>query len=266
MAKATRRFPGSPAARVSRRVLAGVLCLAGVLAMPVAAAAAAAPVASNVGAIVVTMPGDDALKALTPGATVTVKLKSTAKSRRLHRVAVITLERSGEAGSIAKATLAAGRFSAQIPPGVAGTYILHVQVGKRAFTEVTFEVTVDDPVSGPCGELPDDVSAELGVDSSRPQPGDKVSFSLANTGPGCLTTGYGFIWQVSRAGAWVDVPLNLVAATASVSLLPGTALSDTFTVPATTRPGRYRIVKIFRAAGAEEQIAIEVEVVAKPPV
>ena len=164
--------------------------------------------------------------------------------------------------------MAGGTFTAQIPPGVDGTYSLLVKVTgkgfKVAFTEVTFEVSVADAVpTGPCGELPDDVSAELGVSSSRLRPGGTVNFSLANTGPGCLTTGYGFVWQVSRAGAWVNVPLNLVVPTVLVSLQPGSALSDTFTVPAGTAPGRYRIVKHFRAAGADDEIAIEVDVVAR---
>jgi hypothetical protein len=50
-----------------------------------------------------------------------------------------------------------------------------------------------------------------------------------------------------------------------VSLPPGSALSDTFTVPANTTPGRYRIVKHFHAAGADDEIAVEVDVVAKRP-
>jgi hypothetical protein len=247
-----------------------VLCLAGLVAMPVSGAAASSPSTRDIGGFLVTMPGDDALRALQPGDRVAVALAATAKSRRRHSVAVVTLSRRGGAGSIARSRMAAGTFSAQIPPGVDGTYSLLVKVTgkgfKVAFTEVTFEVSVPDPVqTGPCGELPDDVSAELGVSNSRPRPGGTVDFSLANTGPGCLTTGFGFVWQVSRGGAWVDVPLNLVVTTAVVSLQPGSALSDTFTVPATTAPGQYRILKRFRAAGQNEEIGVELEVVAGRP-
>jgi hypothetical protein len=267
MTKATKRCTGVGSSRAGRRLLAGVLCLAGLFAMPVAGAAASSASTRDVGGFVVTMPGDDALRALNPGDRVAVTLRATAKSRRRHSVAVVTLSRRGEAGSIASSRMAAGTFTAQIPPAVDGTYSLLVRVTgkgfKVAFTEVTFEVTVPDPVpTGPCGELPDDVSAELGVSSSRLKPGGTVNFSLANTGPGCLTTGYGFVWQVSRGGTWVNVPLNLIVPTVLVSLQPGSALSDTFTVPTNTTPGRYRIVKHFRAAGAEDEIAVDVDVVA----
>jgi hypothetical protein len=249
-------------------MLAGALCLAGLVAMPVSGAVASSPSTHKLGGFVVTMPSDDALRALAPGDRVAVTLKATAQSRRRHSVAVVTLSRAGEAGAIARSRIAAGTFSAQIPPGVDGTYSVLVKVTGRgfkvAFTEVTFEVSVPDPVlPAGCGELPDDVSAELGVDSSRAYPGAQVSFSFANTGPGCLTTGYGFVWQVSRGGTWVDVPLNLVVPTILVSLKPDTALSDTFTVPANTALGQYRIVKHFHAAGQDDQIAIEVEVVAR---
>jgi hypothetical protein len=270
MTKATTWCTSLGPSHARRRILAGVLCLAGLVAMPVSGAAASSPSTRDVGGFIVTMPGDDALRALQPGDRVAVTLEATAKSRRRHSVAVVTLSRRGEAGSIARSRLAAGTFSAQIPPAVDGTYSLLVKVTgkgfKVAFTEVTFEVSIPDPVlTGPCGELPDDVSAELGVSNSRPRPGAKVNFSLANTGPGCLTTGFGFVWQVSRGGAWVDVPLNLVATTALVSLQPGSALQDTFTVPAGSAPGQYRIVKHFRAAGQNEEISVEVEVVARRP-
>lgn len=256
-------------ARVRAGMLAGVVCLAGLAAMP---AVAAAYHNNRVGGFTVAMPDDETLSRLQPGNTVVVTLLASATARRHHRVAVITLTRRGDHGApstlLARSRLAAGVFSAQVPPARDGTYVLRVQVVDprvrlRAFTEVTFEVSVDEPVPGPCGELPDDVSAELGVSSSRPRPGGKVSFSLANTGPGCLTTGYGFAWQVSRGGTWVDVPLNLVVPATIVSLAQGHALSDTFTVPANTVPGDYRIVKHFRAAGQDEDIAVELEVVAK---
>jgi len=265
MTKATKRFTIPRVPRAHGRILAGVLCLAGLVAVPVSAASS--PSARDVGGFIVTMPDDDALRALHPGDRVAVPVRATAKSRRHRSVAVVTLSRRGEAGSIARTKFTGGTFAAQIPPGVDGTYSVRVKVtGKGfhvAFTEVTFEVTAPEPVSGPCGELPDDVSAELGVSSSEARPGGRVSFTLANTGPGCLTTGYGFVWQVSRGGTWVDVPLNLVVTTAVVSLQPGTALSDTFTVAANATPGQYRIVKHFRAAGQNEEISIEVEVVAK---
>ena len=263
------RCSSSGVARVRAGMLAGLLCLAGLVTMP---AVAAAYHGNQVGGFAVTMPDDETLSRLAPGDTVVVTLVASAMARRHHRVAVVTLTRRGGHGSpstlVARSRSAGGVFSAQIPPARDGTYVLRVRVVDprvrlRAFTEATFEVTVDEPASAACGELPDDVSAELGVSSSRPRPGAKVSFSLANTGPGCLTTGYGFVWQVSRGGAWVDVPLHLVVPTTVVSLPPDTALFDTFTVPANTVPGRYRVVKHFRAAGEDEDIAVELEVVAR---
>jgi len=263
------RFSSSSAGRVRAWMLASLLCLAGLVTMP---AVAAAYHNNKVGGFAVTMPDDETLSKLVPGNTVVVTLLPSATARRHHRLAIVTLTRRGDHGSpstlLARSTYAGGVFSAQIPPARDGTYVLRVQVVDphvrlRAFTEVTFEVSFDEPVSAACGELPDDVSAELDVSSSKPRPGGTVSFSLANTGPGCLTTGYGFVWQVSRAGAWVDVPLNLVVPTTVVSLPPGSALSDTFTVPANTPPGHYRVVKHFRAAGVDEDIAVELDVVAK---
>jgi hypothetical protein len=269
MTKLDDRFSRSTTARARAGMLAALLCLAALVAMP---SVAAAYHNNKVGGFAVGMPDDETSSKLAPGDTVVVTLTPSARAREHHRVAVVTLARRGDHGLpstlLARSRLAGGTFSAQIPPARDGTYVLRVQVVDprvrlRAFTEATFDVSVVEPVSGPCGELADDVSAELGVSNSKPRPGGKVNLSLANTGPGCLTTGYGFVWQVSRGGTWVDVPLNLVVPAVLVSLKPGTALQDTFPIPANTAPGQYRIVKHFRAAGEDDELSVELQVVAR---
>lgn len=265
MTTVTARFSTSRAARVRSGLLVALLCVAGLAAMP---AVSSAYEAEHVAGFAAAMPDDAVLSRLSPGDTIVVPLVPSATARRHHRVAVVTLARRGVGGAaptlVARSVLRGGLFHAQIPPAIAGTYVLRVQVGRRAFTEATFEVDVTHPVlSAPCGDLPAESSAELSVDPGNPRPGAMVNFSFANTGPGCLTTGYGFDWQVSRGGSWVDVPLHLVVPSVLVSLQPGNALSDTFTVPVNTAPGQYRIVKHFRAAGEDDEIAVAVEVVAR---
>jgi hypothetical protein len=250
---------GAPA----RWALAGMLCIAGLVAAPAAGASAAttAP-AEHVGGSIVRLPSDASLRKLKPGSLVTVSVKPAAKPSRQGNVAVITLSRlgAGPGALIARQTRRVGTFSAQIPPARNGRYRLRVSVG-RAYTQVTFEVKFVPPVlPGPCAE-PLDVSAELGVDSSEPSPGDAITVTLSNSGPGCLQTGYGLTWQINRNGAWVDIPLNQVVPAVLLSVQPGTSLSEDFTVPKNTAPGLYRIVKHFSAAGEAADIDTEVTVV-----
>jgi hypothetical protein len=252
----TSRAPG-------RWALAGMLCVAGLVGAPAAGASAAttAP-AEHVGGSIVRMPSDSALRKLHPGGLVKVSVTPAKKPSKQGSVAVIQLARlgAGAPALISQETRRAGTFSAQIPPARSGRYRLKVYVG-RAYTQVTFEVKFVPPVlPGPCAE-PLDVSAELGVDSSEPSPGDTITVTLANSGPGCLQTGYGVTWQINRNGAWVDIPLNQVVPAVLLSIQPGKSLSENFTVPRNTAPGLYRIVKHFSAAGEAVDIDTEVTVV-----
>jgi hypothetical protein len=244
-------------------MLAGMVCAAGLLAAPVSGASAATTgPAEHVGGSIVRMPSDSALRKLQPGGLVTVSVTPAKKRSKQGSVAVIQLSRlgSGPAALIAQETRRGGTFSAQVPPARSGRYRLKVYVG-RAYTQVTFDVKFVPPVlPGPCADQLD-VSAELGVDSSEPSPGDAITVTLANSGPGCVSTGYGFAWQINRNGAWVDVPLNRVVPAILLFLQPGKSLSETFTVPKNTAPGLYRIVKHFSAAGEAADIDTEVTVV-----
>ena len=246
-----------------RWMLAAIAGLAALFSAPVtgASAASTAP-AEHVGGSIVRMPSDSALRGLHPGDLVKVSVTPAKKRSRQGSVAVIALSRlgSGSPALLAQQTRRGGSFSAQIPPARSGRYRLKVSVG-RAYTQVTFDVTFVPPVMpGPCSE-PLDVSAELGVDSSEPSAGDSIAVTLTNSGPGCLSTGYGFGWQISRNGAWVDVPLNRVVPAILLFVQPGKSLSEDFTVPRNSAPGLYRIVKHFSAAGQAVNIDTEVTVV-----
>lgn len=262
MTNVTDRSSALRTARVRHRMLAGALCVAALAAMPVTGASAATTAAEHVGGSIVRMPSDATLRKLRPGSLVNVSVKPAAKRSKQGSIAVITLSRlgSGSPALIAHETRRGGTFRAQIPPARGGRYRLKVSVG-RAYTQVTFEVVAPPPVPpGPCAE-PLDVSAELGVDSSEPFPGDDVRVTLTNSGPGCLSAGYGFSWQINRNGAWVDVPLNRVVPTILLFLQPGKSLPEDFTVPKNTAPGLYRVVKHFTAAGETTAIDAEVTVV-----
>ncbi len=263
MTNVTAGAPNRPRAAGNRWMLAAIAGLVALFSAPVtgASAASTAP-AEHVGGSIVRLPSDSALRKLHPGGLVRVSVTPAKKHSRQGSVAVIQLSRlgSGAPTLISQETRRAGTFSAQIPPARGGRYRLKVYVG-RAYTQVTFEVRFVAPVPpGPCSE-PLDVSAELGVDSSEPTPGDSIAVTLANRGPGCLRTGYGFGWQVNRNGAWVNVPLNRVVPAILVFVQPGKALSEDFAVPRNTAPGLYRIVKHLSAAGEAFDIDTEVTVV-----
>jgi hypothetical protein len=263
MTKVTIRAANQRRAPGRRWMLAGVLCLAGLVALPAAGASAASTTTEHVGGAIVRLPSDSALRKLKPGSLVKVSVRPAKKPSRQGSVAVIRLSRlvGGRTALIAQETRRVGTFSAQITPARGGRYRLAVYVG-RAYTQVTFEVrfTPPPPPPGPCAE-PLDVSADFGVDSSEPSPGDDVTVTLTNSGPGCLSTGYGFAWQINRNGAWVDVPLNRVVPAILLFVQPGKSVSEDFTVPKNTAPGLYRIVKRFTAAGEAVDIDTEVTVV-----
>ncbi len=259
-------------ARVRHPLLAGVLGLVALVAVPAAGASTAvaktgtAPVnyeGEFLKGIAVTLPTDSKLRTLKPGDVLKVGAVRFDAAVRKHRVAVVTLTRLGARPAvIARRTVntRSKSFSLQIPATRSGHYRLRWSVG-RSFTQVTFDVTFVAPVApGRCAE-PLDVSAELGVDSSEPEAGETIGVTLANSGPGCLQTGYGFAWQVDRNGVWVDVPLNTVVPAIALFVQPGQSLTENFTVPKNTAPGMYRIVKHFTAAGHVVDIDDEITVV-----
>ncbi|HEX4345694.1 MAG TPA: immunoglobulin-like domain-containing protein [Solirubrobacteraceae bacterium] len=257
-ARGTRHLPGWLLA------VAGLACATGLIAVP--AAGAAAPPSTrteHVGGYLVQWPSNAALGLLRPGDGVQASLIPSAKARRLGRVAVVTLARVTRSGVavhlVARRSLRSGTFSTRLPAGSTGRYRLRVVVG-RAYSQVTFVVGPQPPTaSGPC-DAGDEANAELGLSADSAAPGDALKITLTNAGPGCLTAGYGFDWQVSRGGVWTDVPLHLAVPAIALLLAPGQMLTEAFTVPTDSPPGQYRIVKHFRGAGDDLEADDEVTV------
>ncbi|HEY1539356.1 MAG TPA: immunoglobulin-like domain-containing protein [Solirubrobacteraceae bacterium] len=244
--------------------VAGLACATGLIAAP--AASAATPPSTrteHVGAYLVQWPSDAALGLLRPGDGVQASLIPSAKARRQGRVAVVTLARVTRSGVpvrlVARRSLRRGTFSTLLPAGATGRYRLRVVVG-RAYSQVTFVVGArPQTTGGPCGSG-DEANAELGLSTDTAAPGDALNIALTNSGPACLTAGYGFDWQVNRGGVWADIPLHIAVPAIALLLQPGQVLTEAFTVPTDSAPGQYRIVKHFQGAGDDLEADGEVTV------
>jgi hypothetical protein len=244
-------------------VAAGVACVTGLIGAPAAGATAPSSTKTErVGGYLVQWPSDAALR-LHPGDGVQASLIASAKALRLGRVAVVTLASVRRSGVplhlIARRRVRRGTFSARVPAGRTGRYRLRVLVG-RVYSQVTFTVDrLPRRATGPC-DPGDEADAELGLSTDTAAPGDALQITLTNTGPGCLTAGPGFAWQVNRGGVWTNVPLRIAFPAIALLLQPGRVLTDAFTVPTDSAPGLYRIVKHFQGAGDDLDLADEVTI------
>lgn len=224
---------------------------------------------------------------LRPGSRLTVRVRRTARRAALVRLTFARVSANGvPLRRLSSARLRNGTFAINIPRAGGDHFALSLRAGSRSYRGWIERTTPAPPAPAvapapppaatltppPC-RTPGTVSAEMRLDRASAAVGDRVGYTVRNTGTGCLLVG-GYGWErLAPNGSWVSAPLPSNSAPPAVGIMipPGAEWSNTAGVPADFVAGRYRLTKGLIAepitapkTTSDIIVSAEIDIVAAP--
>ncbi|MDQ3630642.1 MAG: hypothetical protein M3417_05070 [Actinomycetota bacterium] len=194
---------------------------------------------------------------LRPGSRLVVRVRRTARRAALVRLTFARVSANGlPLRRLSSARLRNGTFTISVPRTGGEHFALSLRAGSRSYRGwIDRAMPAPAPPAPaaapapppapprPC-QTPGTVSAEMRLDRASAAVGDRVGYTLRNTGSGCLLAGLGYGWErLAPDGTWVNAPLppNWAFPSIGITIPPGTEWSNTARVPADFEPGHYRL-------------------------
>jgi len=268
------------------RAAAGASVLTALAVAAPAAQAKAAPISApdasalRAAGVKVTWPLTGAAPVVAPGTTLAVRVQKVAGRRGVPvRVALVRVNAKGrQTGTVSSATTRRGTIKVVVPKAAGKSFALTLRAGKLRYVGrfsttpaakqsespypfpvpaavpgdplIQLPLPLDNDAVQPCDGLSTDSgSAVLHLGLTSVTAGQRVPYSIENTGPSCLTLGLGYQWQRLVDGTWTDVDQELVFPAIAYFILPGatwTGRAPYFENAAAQTeadfvPGRYRL-------------------------
>jgi hypothetical protein len=240
-----------------KRLGVAIVCLLLLPASAHAALPAAHPPGKSVAGVKIAWPLTAAETTQAPGASLSVRVRSS------HRRAQLTLARVDGRGralhAVARRTLRSGTFTVRLPALAGARYALRLTVaGKHYWSWILTPAPKLAPVTTPsidcgqeyacetgCAALGGAPNAEIAVTPATARPGDAVQVTIVNRGAGCLISPDGNIayWEQQLSdGSWEPAGHELSVQVLTLTALPGATWTGVKTVGADFVPGAYRLV------------------------
>lgn len=139
---------------------------------------------------------------------------------------------------------------AHLPPTAPAWYRIRTSVSQNAFAaERRAYITVPAQV----------LEAELVPARKRARPGDKLTFTLVNTGPTDLFFGVEYRLEREESGKWICCNVEEAWNCIGLYLEPGGRWRDAATLPEDAPPGRYRVSKDVNGVGTNLKRTVSFE-------
>lgn len=90
------------------------------------------------------------------------------------------------------------------------------------------------------------VSARMTLSTETARPGERLTYTLANTGERTISFGLPYRLERMQGDEWREVQLDMAFALPLLSLTAGQAREFSVDVPREAEPGRHRLVKEVR--------------------
>jgi hypothetical protein len=156
-----------------------------------------------------------------------------------------------------------GALKVMVPKTLGRHYALTLRAGRLSYRTWIEVPTPAPPTPLASCAVPGTAVATFALDHTVLHVGDPFTYTIANTGTACLTTGEGYTFALQTDSGWQTIPNPQVFTAEAIIIKPGQSWTGRGAVQPDLQPGHYRVTKIVDAPGAPGiPVTTEVDVAA----